>query len=469
MRTLILSIALTFFGWGLSAVTPVGKVDKRIELLSIVFRLAGTPEYTNNNIVAYADRIDRYFEKYKGHPAIVYAAELVNEQGIRSGLPMWFAVYTVIDENGVSLTPAVDILQNDKINEYFTKENTGKLIRLLDDFYRDTDFRSFFESNRDLYSAAEHNMNSMISKELDDTWFESFFGQPLPPSTVYIAMDNGPNNYALFFCEELGSGFDVVLGAHRQDEEGMPVFGSTHLSVLVHEFGHHFVNPVFDKYWPQIEAAADAIYPYVQNAMYKIGYGSANVVMCEWLNNLCVMMYFKEKHPEYFYSSLSTDMYKGFVWLERGVNFMDNFYSSRDIYPYFEDFMPQITAFLGFTADNFDKVWFEFENRAPYAVNVFPAPGSNLLDIGGDATIRITFSEPMSTFAHGVKEPSDQYVILPVSEGAWADDRTLVLTYDRSRLEKGRKYALRLHRYFTLSLRYYPIIEDYEIPYNTGE
>ena len=43
------------------------KVDEKIELLSIVFRLAEKQEYSNKNFKLYDDKIEQYFEKYKNH------------------------------------------------------------------------------------------------------------------------------------------------------------------------------------------------------------------------------------------------------------------------------------------------------------------------------------------------------------------------------------------------------------------
>ncbi len=41
-----------------------------MELLSIVFRLAGNDEYNMNLLPAYTEDVDRYFAPYKEHPAV---------------------------------------------------------------------------------------------------------------------------------------------------------------------------------------------------------------------------------------------------------------------------------------------------------------------------------------------------------------------------------------------------------------
>ena len=49
------------------------KVDERVELLSIVFHLAGNPEYNMGRLDGYTGEIDRYFGPYKQHAAVVLA------------------------------------------------------------------------------------------------------------------------------------------------------------------------------------------------------------------------------------------------------------------------------------------------------------------------------------------------------------------------------------------------------------
>lgn len=46
------------------------RVDERVELLSIVFRLAGNAEYRESLLPVYSGDIDRYFAAYKNHPVV---------------------------------------------------------------------------------------------------------------------------------------------------------------------------------------------------------------------------------------------------------------------------------------------------------------------------------------------------------------------------------------------------------------
>ena len=55
------------------------KVDERIELTGVVFRIAGVPEYTYGVIEEYNKDIDEYFQSYSHHDLIDYIIKLRNE------------------------------------------------------------------------------------------------------------------------------------------------------------------------------------------------------------------------------------------------------------------------------------------------------------------------------------------------------------------------------------------------------
>ena len=57
-------------------------VDKKVELLSIVFRLAEKQEYSDKWLKPYVGRIEQYFEKYKNHELIQFTKSIISENGL---------------------------------------------------------------------------------------------------------------------------------------------------------------------------------------------------------------------------------------------------------------------------------------------------------------------------------------------------------------------------------------------------
>lgn len=68
--------------------------------------------------------------------------------------------------------------------------------------------------------------------------------------------------------------------------------------------------------------------------MRTIGYGDASSALCEWMNDLFVIMYMTETGNENIPMYTALEMNKGFFWMERSVDFMRNFYADRERYPH---------------------------------------------------------------------------------------------------------------------------------------
>jgi len=86
-------------------------VDKKIELLSIVFRLAEKQEYSNKDFKLYIDRIDQYFDQYKNHELIQFTKSIIRENEIAFDGPMWMATH--LDDNLKLLADVKDVWQQD--------------------------------------------------------------------------------------------------------------------------------------------------------------------------------------------------------------------------------------------------------------------------------------------------------------------------------------------------------------------
>lgn len=196
-----------------------------------------------------------------------------------------------------------------------------------------------------------------------------------------------------------------------------------------------------------MKEAAEKIYPHVEKAMQRNAYPAASLTIGEWLNNLFVLMYYKEHvDPEMFDLQTNVNMRRGFIWMDRSVDFMENFYAHRDLYPHIEDFMPQLIGFLNYTADNMDIIVQQYEGSRPYITNVFPALGT---DISGFEQIVVTFSEPMVTDTWGFNgsgnDDKRQVKDLYMTDLEWSDDgRQLILLLDTSEAEEDCLYNLQM-------------------------
>lgn len=455
----------------------VSHVDERVELTSIVFRLAGMHEYINNNVKAYADRIDRYFEPYKDHPVIAYVQSLRQEYGLAYATVAKGSLLLSIDKNRVSMRPEATPEILNYAESRWPYEAFVKYVDLLNDFYRKTRFHKFFADNADVYRAAEQSTDALLLN-INPEWFSSFFGTDVILPKVYAAVANGPHNYCVDDYSS-SSKYGIVIGCAFGDTNGMPTMfpaaSAPTLYAIVHEICHIYTSPIEQMYRPYMQEASEKIYEEVEEPMRRLAYGSPVEVIGEWFNNLCTILYFKECPADAsvfpaFNFWTATEVQQGFVWMERSVAFMDNFYADRETYPYIDAFMPRLVAWLNFTADNFDRVLQEYQNSRPYVVSIFPSAG-NIADIATELSeVRITFSQPMLTGVYSYNNiPDSDYKILPVSGIRWEnDDRTIVLLVQTADLKQGEKYGIRLNPRFYVGQRYFAMGQEVDITYDTA-
>jgi hypothetical protein len=83
----------------LSAATIRVQIDPRVELMSIVFRLAGNPEYNQSRVASYVADVDKHFGRIKGHAVVARIQSLRASRGISFNAPMSLAVYLADAEN----------------------------------------------------------------------------------------------------------------------------------------------------------------------------------------------------------------------------------------------------------------------------------------------------------------------------------------------------------------------------------
>ena len=77
--------------------------DERIELTSVVFRLAGVPEYNDGEVTSYNTTIDEYFEDYKDHALFEYIRKLRNEDRLGYASVAASAFYITIQDGTVTI------------------------------------------------------------------------------------------------------------------------------------------------------------------------------------------------------------------------------------------------------------------------------------------------------------------------------------------------------------------------------
>lgn len=323
------------------------KVDERIELLSIVFRLAEKQEYSNKDFKLYVDRIEQYFEKNKNHELIQFTKSIINENRIAFDGPMWLAVH--LDDNLNLLKDAKDVWQ---LDPRWTKESVEKFVPLLQNFYKDTYFDKFFKDNADLYDEAVKHFTP-IYEQVDLNWCYSFFGKE-PTEIFLIKIGFGINFYGVNLDYTNGNRkvFAITGLAGMFDNAGFPEYSIMYdLPLVIHELNHSFIDKLTEKNEELFRESGEKI----SSGAITEAYSSWEEVLDETLVHASMIKYLKDHDFDQSEIEMWINLIKrnfGFFWIEELVEELENYDKQRDKYPTLESYMPKLAEAYKIWAEN---------------------------------------------------------------------------------------------------------------------
>ncbi|MCM8568592.1 DUF4932 domain-containing protein [Gramella jeungdoensis] len=456
---LLLSFYTSFtFGQGMSTIKKP-EIDKRVELLSIAFRLAESEEYTSEVFKLYTDKINNHYTAYKDHELIGFIKKLRQENGVSYDAVMKMAVH--LDQN---LEPLVEF--NETIPEpRWGKENAYKFVGLLQDFYHYSNSEQFFKANSALYAEASGRFIPIYNK-LDIEWYKDFYGkEPNEEFIIVNGLGNGGGNYGP--SVELPNGKKevyAIMGAWNTDAEGMVEFPvNNYFPTLLHEFNHSFVNELLDKNNAKFRDSGEIIYDVVKKEMRSGAYGNWQTMINEALVRAAVIKYMKDhSFPEDQISlEISEQLNRGFIWIEDLVTELENYDNNRGQYPTLESFTPQLARAYKSYAENIHEYIEASKKVQPHFVSISEFKnGSKEVD-PALKQISLNFDKAFSG-ANFIRPGEDKEAFPNFTNLRFSEDRkTVILEWN---LEDDKDYEFFL---IGISPKTETATEDYAIRFST--
>ncbi len=348
------------------------RVDKRVELLSIVFRLAGCDEYSSNELPIYVDRINSYFEKFRNHELIKYIQDSIRPKGVSFGTVMEMAINITAPPVMKPITPFTE----DIPNERWGKANAEKFLKLLNKFYNDSNCELFFKNNEELYQIASKRFFD-VYKKIDVSWYKEFYGEDVNREFIIVnALSIGGCNYGVKTKnannEELAY---AIMGACNTDSLGLPVYKSQeYFPTLIHEFNHSFVNPNVEIHLDILFSSGTIIIEHLRSILKRQGYSTWKPMYFEALVRASVIKYLKDHSYDenYVNEQLTSEINRGFVWTKELVDELDRYSCNRNKYASFNDFMPELAEFFNQVAEKIEDSIRINNDKRPSLVDIFP-------------------------------------------------------------------------------------------------
>lgn len=230
------------------------KVNLEVELINIIL-YTGNHNDICKNIMGfspiieinneYTNEIRNYFDKFKNHK-IYNQIEEMTQKGFFLGRPMEFAL---------SVDRLCNFKAKYKMSEYSIEMSGGqksidKLIKLLKQFEKETDFQNFTPKINSYYVPSILETNHHLDKYPFIEAIESFYGKT-NANYNFIISNLSKGNFGIDFKNK-NNGTDIYSiftldGVNKNEDENELYGGGLSCNTVFHELSHPIINPITKK------------------------------------------------------------------------------------------------------------------------------------------------------------------------------------------------------------------------------
>lgn len=322
--------------------------SETVELMGVIWRLAGADEYSQCEVGTVANSADQYFASMENHQAVKLARQYY-QQGIAYDAVTGYANQLIINEFGMIF---FDSDYSEGSNASFDRWNSqqkNNMLVALNDFYEVSNFHEWFVSTQSEQQQAIASFKEVCN--MDYTWFDSYYGKnDNISSRIILSFMIGQHNNGISLKRKDGTLLlTPVLGCLTQYNETIRFGGD--MNLIVHEFSHPYCNPLIEDNWSSISSKAEAIYSRVASIMESQAYSNAMTMMCETLVRSSAICYMKSHNQNHLVSkTLAYEESNGFIMVRSLVKTLEKREQEAANYPTLADFMPVLIE----TINNFD-------------------------------------------------------------------------------------------------------------------
>ncbi len=377
--------ALPSLAW---AATPA--IDPMVELLVMVFRLAGNPEHSDCRLPGYAESADTWFRPVRDHAVVKRARRLRKERGVSHDAVISLALH--LDAGGGLRVPLDDGLPD--LDARWPREEVAPFVEELQGFARDSKAAEFLASKEKTHARIEAGVTGLHAS-MEAGWHERFFGAASGARYRVIASPlAGPSSYGVTLKVAGGQEIVSVLGVWEFGHDGLPTFGSASLATLIHETSHSFVNPLVAAHEAAFAPALARLYPWVSARMASMAYTTWQIVLAESLVRASVVRYLAANDELAVEDEIEDQLKRGFAWIEPLADALARYEEDRARWPGLASFVPELVAFFDRYGREYDKRMTAQTANRPRVTSVSPADGAAGVDPATPA-ITVAFDRAM--------------------------------------------------------------------------
>jgi hypothetical protein len=370
------------------------RVDPRVELFSLLFRLAGNPEYSQGKVASYNADVDKHFAAHRDHAVVKLARQLRQTRGVSYDACMSLAVHVNNADELQLLVPLQPWPEG--LDQRWTAASVSNFLAATRQFVKAASFQEFTQQHQALYTNTTARLETLL-KDAHLDWFHNYFGER--PQANFIAtagLLNGGSCYGSRSQDATGrEQLYCILGVWKIDQDGLPEFDREMLSTVVHEFCHSYANVIVDRHQDELSAAGAKLYRAVAQQMRSQAYGNSQTMLRESLVRACTVRYQRQYLGDgAAQTEIGHHKSRSFLWTGELSDRLAEYEAQRERYPTLESFAPRLVAFFNEYADKFENEQSALARKRPKVVSMIPANGATDVD-PGLTEIRVRFDRPM--------------------------------------------------------------------------
>ena len=358
----------------LSAQTPGDslqpRIDERVELLSIAYRLA-VPAQNNESLnPIYAHAVDEHFHPHSKHPFIVYIRKLAKAaKNEGNDLGSWEIPSLALHVGPApQFEPLVGAQRLPNASKGWDDRTllTPKFLSLLRRFYTDAGCESFLEKQRPYYRFVDEEYEKKGTR-INQAWFQAFFS--LPSTETYYPIISllgiGSGDYIRVDFPGNRRNTHTLFASAAFDNRGIPadVADPRITRANLHEYTHAFANQLVDRNLLKLKPYAEQILSNAKVSALMKGtfYGNSTFLLYESLVRACVIEYLAENgQADAAKLELRAQERAGFFWISGLVDLLNSYRFQRQSYEDLSHFMPNIVQYFERTAREMNLGNFSF-------------------------------------------------------------------------------------------------------------
>lgn len=288
---------------------------------------------------AYYRALKDLMTPYKSHPAVQILQEMQN-RGFVFDAPPTFIGY-------LGELPGLEL--KNEYSAYLIKraggrENLEKLRLALADLAARSNFMAFFSSWRmELrnivgITRASCDVNGVVD------WMNNFYGRGCGAYRSIVSPGMYGGNYGPTLPGPDGQPVATEIICALDTYSEVPAFpsGQDLERLLLHEWGHSFVNPTLGAFPEQVSRLTPLFAP-VEEVMRKQAYGAVEVFLNEQVLRAATALAVRERHgDDAFRQNVKNNVSWGFYLTPFVVEQLDYYATHRDQFPTFREFAPYL-------------------------------------------------------------------------------------------------------------------------------